>query len=215
MRSFSIKTALVLAVLLSSAFIWASCGDGDSTTPDGSTPDASTPGASTPAASTPTDDDTASGVPTPANFQTSSEPIEQTFEQGVLPNPLVGVASASQTLWDRLVFEFDRGAPDYRVEYIDPPITQCASGEPVEVRGEAFIQVRFGHAQAHDLDGNPTIDSTTVARNGPSMVEAVQTCDFEGVVTWVVGVTQEVDFRVFTILKNPFTWQVVVDTKHP
>ncbi|MEX0785793.1 MAG: hypothetical protein WD939_04070 [Dehalococcoidia bacterium] len=204
------KTALILATLLASAFIWASCGDDNGTTPDGATPAATTPDGSTPATN-----ETPAGVGTPQDFEGSLEPIERTFEQGVLPTALVGVAGANQTLWDRLVFEFQAGAPNYRIEYVEPPITDCGSGEPIEVRGEAFIQVRMFPAQAHDLEGQPTIESTRIEQNGPSMVEAVQTCDFEGEVIWVLGVTEEVPFRDFTLLPGTFTWQIVVDTRHP
>ena len=43
-------------------------------------------------------------------------------------------------------------------------------------------------------------------------MEVESACDFEGEVTWMVGVTAETDFRV-TDLADPF--RVVIDIAHP
>jgi hypothetical protein len=44
----------------------------------------------------------------------------------------------------------------------------------------------------------------------PALLEAKQTCDSEGVVTWVLGLTSRVDFRPFHIQDL-----LVVDVDHP
>jgi hypothetical protein len=48
--------------------------------------------------------------------------------------------------------------------------------------------------------------------NLPSLVEAERTGDFEGVLTWVLGLNEEAGFRVYE-LEEPY--RLVVDVAHP
>jgi hypothetical protein len=146
-------------------------------------------------------------------FEGGREPIERTFPQGIQAPILLGARATEQDHQDRLLLEFEDGAPDYRAEYVDTP-TDCASGEPVEIQGTAFLQIRFSPATAHLPDGTPsTFQQLNIA--GPSMIEAKQTCDFEGVVTWVVGLTEEVDFRIGASFTDIFIYQLLIDAVHP
>ncbi len=101
---------------------------------------------------------------------------------------------------DRLVFEFDTpGLPEWKVEYIDRPVRDCGSGDTVPVAGDAWLQIQFTGAQAHTEEGT----STSGPRRRPLAQavarELVRTCDFEGEVTWVVGVTKP----------NPYTSRIL------
>jgi hypothetical protein len=51
--------------------------------------------------------------------------------------------------FDRLVFEFDGGLPNYHIEYIDKPVRQCGSGEATPIVGDAWLSVAFEPAYAH------------------------------------------------------------------
>jgi hypothetical protein len=128
---------------------------------------------------------------------------------------LVNVRIARHIDYDRITFEFrDDGRPPYRVEYVQPPIIADASGEEVDIGGEAFLRLRMEPAAAHDpISGAQTYLGTRELRSDlPSLVEAEQTGDFEGVLQWVLGVTEETDFRVVA-LDDPF--RIAVDVKHP
>jgi hypothetical protein len=63
-------------------------------------------------------------------------------------------------------------------------------------------------ARAHDESGEVTVDDTDIGGTGAAIREAVQICDFEGVVDWAVGTSTERPFRV-TVLNNPS--RIVID----
>ena len=111
--------------------------------------------------------------------------------------------------WDRIVFEFADALPPGTVAYV-PTAAACGSGAPVAVRGGAILAVRFRQAAAHTDAGQPTIAHTIVPSAGQTILEARQTCDFEGEVTWVLGVSGRQRFKV-TLLSDPR--RVVIDIK--
>jgi hypothetical protein len=102
---------------------------------------------------------------------------------------LRAVRSATQAGFDRLVFEFDTaGLPAWRAEYVDRPVVDCGSGEPVRVAGAAWLQVTFTGAQAHSEKGSSTSGPRRRKLSQKVARELVRICDFEGEVTYVVGV---------------------------
>jgi hypothetical protein len=102
---------------------------------------------------------------------------------------LRAVRSATQTGFDRLVFEFDTaGLPAWRAEYVDRPVVDCGSGEPVRVAGAAWLQITFTGAQAHSEQGTSTSGPRRRKLSHKVARELVRICDFEGEVTYVVGV---------------------------
>ncbi len=127
------------------------------------------------------------------------------------PVTLQSVSTTSCEGFDRVVFEFNTPAtPGYHVSYIDKPIRQCGSGNTVPVAGDAWLEVRMKPAQAHTDAGQSTIAQTNRTVNLPNLRQLVQTCDFEGNVTWVLGVGNPKRFRVVE-LTNPS--RIVVDVK--
>lgn len=127
------------------------------------------------------------------------------------PVTLQSVSTTSCEGFDRVVFEFNTPAtPGYHVSYIDKPIRQCGSGNTVPVAGDAWLEVRMKPAQAHTDAGQSTIAQTNRTVNLPNLRQLVQTCDFEGNVTWVLGVGNPKRFRVLE-LTNPS--RIVVDVK--
>jgi hypothetical protein len=99
--------------------------------------------------------------------------------------------------YDRIVFEFDHALPDATIEYISNP-TACGSGLPVNVGGQAVLEVRMIAAVAHE-NGISTIDANRFDGPGGSIIEAAQTCDFEAHVTWALGIDEVASFRVITL----------------
>jgi hypothetical protein len=115
--------------------------------------------------------------------------------------------------FDRAVFEFEVGLPGYRVEYVEPPIVADASGLRVEIDGTAVLQVRFAPAAGHD----PSTGEVTyagplqIASDLPSLVELQGVGDFEGQLRGVLGLTDDVDFRI-SELEAPF--RVLIDVAY-
>ena len=108
---------------------------------------------------------------------------------------LRAVRSGKQPGADRLVFEFEgAGLPGWQAEYVDSPVRACGSGDPVPVSGAAWLQVRFNGARAHTDQGKPAGGPPRRALAQPVARELVRTCDFEGEVTWVVGVARPAHF---------------------
>lgn len=113
---------------------------------------------------------------------------------------------------DRLVFEFNSaGLPAWEAEYVERPVRDCGSGDPVPVKGDAWLQIRFTGAQAHSERGTST--SGPRRRPLPQTIarELVRTCDFEGEVTWVIGVTRPNTYAA-RVMDKPS--RLVIDISH-
>jgi hypothetical protein len=125
---------------------------------------------------------------------------------------LTDVRAARHDGFDRVVFELDdRSAPGYHLEYVDKPVRRCGSGETTPIAGDAWLEVRLEPSNAHTEAGAPTIADRERSLNLEIVQELEQTCDFEAVVTWVVGVKRPNPYRVST-LNDPL--RLVVDIKH-
>jgi hypothetical protein len=127
---------------------------------------------------------------------------------GVVERPHRGIPPAVQRdlrvgqhgEFDRLVFEFDGPAlPGYHVEYVDRPVRECGTGNPVAIEGDGWLRVRLEPARAHEFVGE-TARVTVADRNRSVQMGVVRqvrlTCDFEAQVEWVIGVTSPNRYRV-------------------
>jgi hypothetical protein len=120
--------------------------------------------------------------------------------------------------YDRVVFQFRNALPGYRVEYAEPPLHQDGSGDVVPVQGDAFLTVRMEPASGFDASsgdgtlvytGPPRIDG---AQAGASVVQEVARIgDFEAVLSWAIGLSDRVDFRVSTLDAPP---RLLVDLRN-
>jgi hypothetical protein len=113
--------------------------------------------------------------------------------------------------FDRLVWTFREGRPGWRVEYVDRPVRECGSGRAVPLPGDAWLEVRFEPARAHDDDGRPTAGAPGATPGLARVLTAVRTCDFEAVVVHVLAVDSPEPFRVLELDDPP---RVVVDVRH-
>jgi hypothetical protein len=107
--------------------------------------------------------------------------------------------------YDRVVFQFKNDLPGYSVQYVQPPLKEDGSGNPVSIAGNAVVVVRMEPASGFDLDtgegvlvykGPRRIEGSSA---GTSVVkELARTGDFEAVLSWAIGLSDKVDFRVTT-----------------
>jgi hypothetical protein len=123
---------------------------------------------------------------------------------------LISLRAAEHAGYDRVVWELSGSAPGVHVEYVDRPVRQCGSGAPVPLPGDAWLEVRLEPARAHTEEGRPTIAERRRTAGLPIVLEMVQTCDFEAVVTWVLAVSSPEPFRVTRLASPP---RVVVDIR--
>ena len=100
---------------------------------------------------------------------------------------------------DRVSFRFRQTDPDatdpplYFVRYVDQLVTD-GEGAPVEVEGKAFVSVSF-MAVGVDLSGETPIEVYTgpdeFTPEFPTVRELEKTGDFEGVVSWGIGLAHK------------------------
>jgi hypothetical protein len=200
-----ISLALVIAV----GGTVTGCGGDDSPSPPAASSTASGTGGSGTTA-TETDADGATDAPPfPADVSTDTE--EPSADARVTVRD---IRIGRHDGFDRVVFEVaGAGTPGWDVHYVDDPSSQ-GSGDPVEVAGDAFLQVTLTGA------GYP--DDTGVAEYaGPDPLSAADTevvtevafdATFEGTTVAFVGAKEQTPFRVY-LLADPV--RVVVEVADP
>lgn len=128
---------------------------------------------------------------------------------------LTDVRAARHEGFDRVVFEFANATPGYLVEYVAEPVHADGSGEEVAVDGEHVLLVRMENASGADLskeEAPQTYTGPTRFDPGtPEVAELVRVGDFEGVLTWAIGVRDRVAFRVTTLGGPP---RLIVDVQN-
>ena len=123
---------------------------------------------------------------------------------------LKSTAVSTNSNYDRFVVRWSSGNPGYRVRYVNQ-VTQDGSGNPVTLQGTHFLTVRFSSARAHTQTGASVGGPTTRTPLFASLRQMKLVGDFEGVVTYGLGVQGRKPFRVFR-LTNPA--RLVVDIRH-
>jgi hypothetical protein len=116
---------------------------------------------------------------------------------------LTDVRAARHEGFDRVVFQFKAALPGYDVRYVAKPVRQDGSGRVVSVAGNHVVQIRMENALDADLS-KPSAPFTyagprRLRPSTPEVVELVRVGGFEGVLTWVAGLHDKVDFRVSTL----------------
>jgi hypothetical protein len=124
---------------------------------------------------------------------------------------LVGLRAGRHPGFDRVVFQLDGPIPSYySVRYV-PVVRLDGSGEPLALRGGAFLEVVV-RAPTHDEHYRPVLTPTRLRPDFPALREVSAPGSFEGQTTAGIGVTRRVGFRVFE-LTGPT--RIVIDLAHP
>ena len=165
-------------ILVALAFGVAAC----SATPTASPPPAPSP------APTGTSSATATGSPGPI----SSLPAGcDTDAHGSATAPRVSIADlAAQGYadYDVLIFDFDRGLPEYTIGHVEPPFTSDPSGKPLTVAGASFFSIVFHGASIVDEEFQPVYEGPTDFQPSLQRIQqVVLSGDFEAVSSWIVG----------------------------
>jgi hypothetical protein len=195
-----------IAVIIgcSAAVLLAACGGSKGSV---STTPTTTAGAST----------TISGGGGPSTTSTTQELPTTSLPCQALPIPTTPVkapvASTKSSLLthveelgdscvDHVIFDFNATGtdpPNYTVTYGTPPFAGDASGAPVAVAGSAFVVVKVQPGYGFDFEtGKPTYTgpkSLPIAHTN-HVRSIVETGDFEGILTWVIGLDSKRAFSV-------------------
>lgn len=174
------------------------------TSPETTVPETTVPGSTAPPPSTTAAPPTTTSTTTPAVLDGASTDPASGAGTATGTTHIADVRIGADAGFDRVVIELlDGQIPDWSVAYVDPPITQDGSGEPVAVAGDAFLLVTMTPASAYALDGETPRPTYTgpdrLAGPGPQVVETVQVGDYEAVATWAIGLRERVPFRVTTL----------------
>jgi hypothetical protein len=198
-RSARRASLVILTTLLVPSVALAACVGGATPVPATPSPVASpivTPAASgslvpTSASPAPTASETATvGPSSPAACPTS-------VATGVAPSDrLIDVKVGPGIGMDTITFTFGKPsgqpsgtAPTGQLRPTSPPFSMGGSGQAVTVDGQRFIAVTFRGMAVMDDAGNPTYAGPAdIHANAPAIRELRLVDDFEGVITWIVGV---------------------------
>ena len=130
-------------------------------------------------------------------------------ERAPRPAPrLVSVRADEGNGYDRVVFTFDGSMPGYRVRYL--PGVAGPGGQPLPLRGAAFLEVAFEPARARGPDGRTTFPAGAITPSSPVLRQVRLAGDFEGQVRFGLGVAGRGGVRVAE-LADPT--RVVVDVR--
>jgi hypothetical protein len=140
-----------------------------------------------------------------APFRT--DPVERSRRTRPAPE-LVSVRTVKHKGDDRVLFTFRGAAPGYQVRYV--PEVADQAGRPLPLRGRAFLAVSFEPARAHDPGGAPTVETGTLTPGSPVLRQVRMAGDFEGRVSFGIGLAERDGFRV-SELRDPT--RVAVDVR--
>jgi hypothetical protein len=127
---------------------------------------------------------------------------------------LVEIRAAHHPGFDRIVFEFDGGSPEYTAVRWTDRVTADASGLPVPVQGNAFMHVVMYNVNAHLAEppyGN-TYGPPVRAYDLPNIAHVVEAGDFEMVVSFGIGVMERTRILRTARLRDPSRFVLDVAT---
>ncbi|GAA3841279.1 hypothetical protein GCM10022226_74670 [Sphaerisporangium flaviroseum] len=141
---------------------------------------------------------------------TATKPVE--VKRTPAEPPVVkGARFAGHKGFDRVVIDLQGDRTGYKVDWVKQ-LVQDGSGDPIDIKGGAYLQVVLTPATAHTEDGKPTWGRTPVLEPDLTNVRnVVQAGDFEGVVTIAIVLRHRAGFRVID-QSNPS--RLVIDVAH-
>ena len=211
------SAAVVLVLAL------AACGGGGSSpsptdepadtvppSPDATATASATASASGASGETPTHDPSASPSGDVGEPFTCDLPI---VDAGTAPIAnILDVRVGTHDGYDRLVFEFEQGIPEFTLDRAEPPFSEAASGMPLAVDGESFLGlVMRGGTKQTDAGTSSYEGPTEFEPAFPTLVHAVEAGDFERQSTWYLGLAGESCVRVLLLDEPP---RLVIDVEH-
>jgi len=123
------------------------------------------------------------------------------------PATLTGVAIGVHEGFERIVFRFSDHVPGIRLQPSPGPFAEDGSDKTLTIEGNAFLALRMT-ANGHTEAGESTAPKRTNGPKGHSITEVVRAGDFEGVLSFVIGLEAPQTFRAFQTNDPP---RIVID----
>ena len=191
--------AALLSTLVVSSVVLAGCGGEDpgrASSGSSAAPDAG----GTSAAASVTDGDAAEdGSSDAPPFPGDAEPdtVQQSSDARVTVSD---IRLGRHDGFDRVVFEVGgSGTPGWDVRYVDRAVSQ-GSGDPVEVAGEAVLQVTLtGMGYPYDTGVEEYASGPLAADDAQVVTEVVFDATYEGTTAAFVGTAGRTPFRVYAL----------------
>lgn len=128
---------------------------------------------------------------------------------------IVDVRVGSHDDYDRVVFEFADGLPEFTLDRAEPPFTQDASGLPIDVEGTSFLRLIMRGGTKQTEEGTSSYDGPTDFDPGFTMlVDLVEGGDFEAQSTWYLGLNGPACVRVMRLVGEGGSPRLVIDVEH-
>ncbi|MER6175409.1 hypothetical protein [Streptosporangium sp. NPDC001681] len=191
----------LVPLVLVPLFLLAGCGSDTQTAP---------PSSGAPATTTADPAVTPTSTPAGPRPPTSTKEIE--VERTTVASPAVtGARFGRHQGFDRVVIDLNGEVPGYTVRWV-PELVQDGSGDRIDVKGGAYLQLTMSPAIAHTEAGKPTWTGGPIFQAQLGNVQSVvKTGDFEGVVSVGIVLDRRAPFRVLE-QKNPN--RLVIDVAH-
>ncbi|MGO4585624.1 hypothetical protein AB4Z38_17350 [Arthrobacter sp. 2RAF6] len=130
---------------------------------------------------------------------------------------VVNVRTGQQICFDRLVIDLNGAVAGYSIRYV-PQVLHDGSGLPVELRGNAFLQVTV-NAPAYNSGGNATYNPAdknelTNVSDYKTFRQVAYAGSFEGYTSLGLGLRARLPFRVFTLAGPGTGSRLVIDVAH-
>jgi hypothetical protein len=122
---------------------------------------------------------------------------------------LFGVSTGCHPTFDRFVIRARFGTPRYDVRYVNR-IVEDGSGRPVALLGTKRIRVVIRNARGHTQGGTNLLPRVRTPLC-PNLRQVKTAGDFEGIVSFGLGLRRKTGFRVFR-LTGPT--RIVIDVSH-
>lgn len=119
---------------------------------------------------------------------------------------LEAVLTETYAGFTRVVFEFDAGTPEFKVQYAGTPVVASPSGQELDLEGDAALVISLAAASGVDLTGAaPVVTYSGPDRlelEGASVFEIVKAEDFENHMMWAIGMSEQLPYS-FSVLTEP------------
>jgi hypothetical protein len=125
-------------------------------------------------------------MPGHVSHATAVPPVPELVQIRVGSHP----AASGERPYDRISFTFAGGFPSYRIEF-GGKLVGDPSGKAIPLDGQGVLGIVFTGAQAHTADGTKSsvVSQPAAAIGFPRMTDYAQGGDFEGVLSYGIGVT--------------------------
>ena len=211
------------SVLAVACALLAGCAGGTATSssPSSSSAPSSSPSAtatavvSPPASASPGESTPASEEPVPSDaLGAFSCDLPVVDDATVARAQITDVRVGTHADYDRVVFEFANGLPEFTLDRATPPFRHDASGMPVEVEGSSFLRLTMRGGTKQTEDNTSSYDGPIEFHPGfATLIDLVEGGDFEAQSTWYLGMADEACVRVIR-LTDEGAPRLVIDVQH-